>query len=149
KGDDLYAQPPTTFPGKLTASIYKRFLHYNGDKAKGLIILPTELINDNGFKLKEIVISLASVSQRCRDFINWVNEANYFCNTLVDRIVPGKLNSADRQIAEKEFGYIDGLAIMAEPFKLWAIETDRPEVLNDLSFADADDGVIISPDINK
>src|SRR5690606_10814078 len=46
--DDLNAKPPHSFPGKLTALLFKRFLHFQGDESKGLVILPTELISDNG-----------------------------------------------------------------------------------------------------
>lgn len=52
--------------------------------------MPTELISENGVKLKEIIIKLAEIHQLGADFIHWIETANYFCNTLVDRIVPGK-----------------------------------------------------------
>ena len=63
---------------------------FNGDKTKGLVIVPTELIPDNGTKLKDIVTELAQQHQLDAGFMQWLNESNIFCNTLVDRIVPGK-----------------------------------------------------------
>lgn len=147
--DDLNASPPVTFPAKLTALLYRRFLHFNKDRTKGLVILPTELISDNGTKLKEMVIKLAQVNQLDKDFVHWLNEGNYFCNTLVDRIVPGKLSETNKEAIEQQFGYTDNLAILAEPFKLWAIESDSDKVVNTLSFAKVDDGVVIVPNIWK
>jgi len=147
--DDLKALPPASFPAKLTALLYKRFLHFNGDINKGLVILPTELISDNGTKLKEIVVKLAHIHLLGDDFINWLNVDNYFCNTLVDRIVPGKLPREEQEYEEQQLGYKDDLAILAEPFRLWAIESDSEKVKEVLSFSKADKGVFIVPDIQK
>jgi len=147
--DDVKALPPASFPAKLTALLHKRFLHFNGDIDKGLVILPTELISDNGSKLKEIVVKLAHIHLLGYDFINWLNVANYFCNTLVDRIVPGKLPREEQEYEEQRLGYKDDLAILAEPFRLWAIESDSAKVKKVLSFSKADKGVFIVPDIQK
>jgi tagaturonate reductase len=147
--DDLDAYPPVTFPGKLTTLLYKRFQHFNKDITKGLVILPTELIPDNGTKLKEIIIRLAQLNQLDEDFVHWLHKGNHFCNTLVDRIVPGKPSDADKQAMEEQLGYTDGLAILAEPFKLWAIESDSNKVVNTLSFGQFDEGVVIVPSIWK
>jgi tagaturonate reductase len=149
ENDSLSALPPDSFPAKLTAVLHKRFIHFNGDSSKGLVILPTELISDNGIKLKEIVLKLAQINKLGEDFINWLNTANYFCNTLVDRIVPGKLPLEEQVQADKELGYADDLAIMTEPFRLWAIESDDARVSEILSFAKVDDGVVIAPNIWK
>lgn len=147
--DDLKAKPPHSFPAKLTALLYKRFLHFRGDESKGLVILPTELISDNGSKLKEIIIELSRIHNLGEDFIDWINQANHICNTLVDRIVPGKLSEEDQKQEEIQLGYVDDLAIMVEPFRLWAIESDSDEVKRVLSFANIDKGMVIVPDIGK
>ncbi|WP_407430466.1 tagaturonate reductase [Arcticibacter sp.] len=147
--DDLNAFPPASFPAKLTALLYTRFLHFRGDRTKGLIILPTELLSDNGAKLKEMVIKLAYIKSLPEEFVEWLKEANHFCNTLVDRIVPGRIAVTERAEIEQRLGYTDELAILAEPFRLWAIESSSKEVVNSLSFAKVDDGVIIVPDIWK
>jgi tagaturonate reductase len=131
------------------AVLYERFLHFDGDIDRGLVILPTELISDNGVKLKEIITRLADIHQLGQDFINWLNVANHFCNTLVDRIVPGKLPLEEKLQSEKDLGYSDDLAIMAEPFRLWAIESDSERVSKVLSFAKVDEGVVIAPNIWK
>lgn len=147
--DNLSAEPPQTFPGKLTAFLYRRYQAFEGDATKGLVILPTELIDRNGQRLKDIVLQLARLNGLSSDFVEWVTTFNTFCNTLVDRIVPGKLPQAQRLRAEADLGYRDSLAIMAEPFRLWAIETADERVKAILSFAVADPGVVLAPDITK
>lgn len=147
--DDLNAFPPKTFPGKLTGLLLKRFLHFKGEKDKGWVILPTELISENGDKLKDIVLQLAEINKLGEDFIAWLNHSNDFCNTLVDRIVPGKLPSKEQEIAQTESGYKDELAIMAEPFRLWAIEAKNERVQQVFSFSKVDKGLVIAPNIWK
>lgn len=82
-------------------------------------------------------------------FIQWIKTANSFCNTLVDRIVPGKLSSEDYKETTSKLGYDDELMIMVEPFNLWAIESSDPQVVQKLSFAQVNKGVAIVPDIQK
>ncbi len=147
--DDVFASPPASFPAKLTAVLYERFSTFHGAPDKGLVVLPTELIDENGKRLQDIVIALAERSNLTPGFIDWVKNCNYFCNTLVDRIVPGGLKGDDRARAESQSGYKDELAIMVEPFCLWAIESSHPQVLEVLSFAQADSRVVVTPDIGK
>ncbi len=144
--DNVHAQPPVSFPGKLLAVLYHRYKMYNGSKDRGLVIIPTELIPDNGTKLKEIVIELAHQNQLPEDFVTWVEEVNHFCNSLVDRIVPGKPDADLKQQLEQELGYKDQLLIMSEVYSLWAIEGNE-KVKHVLSFAQADPGVVVTPDI--
>ncbi|MFB2121673.1 tagaturonate reductase [Parapedobacter sp. 2B3] len=147
--DNPLALPPASFPGKLTAVLHERFHAFKGAADRGLVILPTELIDKNGAVLRDIVVALAERHQLGADFIEWVKSSNHFCNTLVDRIVPGSLEDADRIAAERQLGYQDHLAIMAEPFCLWAIESSDPRVYEALSFAGADSRMVITPDIGK
>lgn len=147
--DAVTATPPRSFPGKLTACLYRRYEAFGGDPSKGLVILPTELIDKNGDQLRAIVLRLAQLNNLPAAFITWLQAANTFCNTLVDRIVPGRLTGADRGRAEAELGYRDELAIMAEPFRLWAIEVPDERVKSMLSFAAADSGVVLAPDITR
>ena len=147
--DDLSTFPPRSFPGKLTAVLWERFRTFKGADDKGLVILPTELIDKNGETLRDTILTLAEHNRLGNDFSDWVKTSNYFCNTLVDRIVPGSLDAAGQEQAEALLGYRDELAIMAEPFCLWAIETEHPRVEALLSFAKADSRVVITPDISK
>ena len=147
--DDLFGSPPASFPGKLTAVLFERFKTFNGAEDKGLVILPTELIDSNGERLREMVIALAGRNQLEPDFIDWIKNSNHFCNTLVDRIVPGSLGAVERIQAETQLGYKDELAIMVEPYCLWAIESSHPRVSEILSFARVDSRVVITPDIQN
>jgi len=145
--DDVTSQPPISFPGKLLAFLYERYKAFNGSKASGMIIIPTELITDNGSKLESIVLELAHLNQLEFEFIEWLESQNTFCNSLVDRIVPGKPKEAECITLENSLGYEDELLIKTEVFRLWAIEgTEKVKDL--LSFRYADEGVVITPDIN-
>ena len=140
---------PESFPGKLLHFLMERYRVFNGSMESGLVVIPTELISDNGIKLKEIVIELAKLKGLDEAFINWVNTANDFCSSLVDCIVPGKLPANDQVQFEQKVGYQDSLAIMSEPYRLWAIETANEKTAAILSFAVADGRVILAPSINK
>ena len=147
--DDIRLQPPISFPGKLLAFLYERFKVFAGTGESGMIIIPTELITENGEKLRNIVLQLATMNKLESDFIQWLMISNHFCNSLVDRIVPGKLQDHERINIEKRLGYRDELMIMSESFRLWAIESGEERVKQALSFAGADEGVVIAPDIEK
>jgi len=137
---------PSSFPGKLLAFLYERFQFFNGNKECGMIVIPTELVSDNGKVLKSILIELARFNQLDEQFIEWLQSANHFSSSLVDRIVPGKPAQPVLDEIENETGYTDKLLLMAEVYRLWAIEGDE-YVKTVLSFYKADTGVIIEPDI--
>jgi tagaturonate reductase len=140
---------PSSFPGKLLAVLHTRFIHYNGDPSKGLVIIPAELIEENGTKLADILNRLAAHNQLGEAFSHWLNQSNPICNTLVDRIVPGKLSAADQAATEAELGFSDALMIMAEPFGLWAIESTDQRVIDALGFCDEAKGCRVVPSIQK
>lgn len=140
---------PQSFPGRLLKILYTRFMHFNGDKSKGLVIIPAELIEHNADVLKAVLLRLSGFNKLSAEFEDWLMQGNYFCNTLVDRIVPGKLSEADQHQAEHFLGYRDKLMIMAEPFGLWAIESSEPRVLKVLSFCDEAAGCTVVPSIEK
>ena len=121
KSDKLEDRPQSSFPGKLTALLYERYQHFKGSQDKGLIFIPCELIDKNGEKLKEIVLHFADAWGLEDSFKTWVEEANTFCNSLVDRIVPGYPKERIEEIRQ-ELGYDDNLVVEAEPFHLWVIE---------------------------
>jgi tagaturonate reductase len=145
--DNVHLSPPQSFPGKLLAFLYERYKTLGGDERSGMVIIPTELIPDNGSLLRAIILDLAKMNKLEEEFIDWLRTKNHFCNSLVDRIVPGKLPDAERVETEKMLGYSDDLMIMTEPFRLWAIETNKEEIRKLLSFSGADEGVVIAPDI--
>lgn len=147
--DRLTDQPPASFPGKLLAFMYERYKAFGGSLESGLVILPTELIPDNGKVLKNIVLDLAKINSCEQAFVEWLHDANEFCSTLVDRIVPGALPQEEHSKMQRYLGYEDQLMIMAEPYRLWAIETSRQRTRDILSFAQVDSSVVLSRNINK
>jgi len=145
--DDIRRHPPVSFPGKLLAFLYERYKAFDGSKKSGMVIVPTELIVDNGKKLEAIVTELAHLNGLEENFIDWLEKSNSFCSSLVDRIVPGKPAKELKQAIENETGYRDDLMLMTEVYRLWAIE-GNDQIAGILSFAVADKGVVIAEDIN-
>jgi tagaturonate reductase len=144
--DNINSEPPVSFPGKLLAFLYERFKAFNGSKESGMVIVPTELITDNGSKLESIVLELAHRNDLDYKFFEWLESHNLFCNSLVDRIVPGKPNTTEAKKIEAKLGYEDELMTKSEVFRLWTIEGDE-KVKEALSFYKVDDSVVITPDI--
>lgn len=149
KEDSLGPAAPNSFPAKLLALLYARYQHFNGDINKGWVMLPTELIPDNAILLKSLLKELIQIHQLPQAFETWLDNANEFCNTLVDRIVPGKLNEKETQELEEKLGYADKLLISSEPFALWAIESKKPTSIAKISFATIDERVVVAPAIVK
>jgi len=114
-------EPPNSFPAKLTVFLHKRYLHFNGDKNKGLTIIPCELINYNGDTLKSIILRYIDDWSLDDGFKNWILKANKFHNTLVDRIVPGYPKD-EILYYNNQLDYSDSLIVTAEVFFLWVIE---------------------------
>ena len=121
--DTNYDVCPTSFPGKLLALLKRRYDHFNGSKDAGLYILACELIDYNGSKLKEVMNKLAQDKGYSAEFIDWLNNANLYYNTIVDRIVPGYPRDQIEQLTQ-ELGYIDNNIVKGEYFHLWVIEGD-------------------------
>jgi tagaturonate reductase len=115
------AHCPNSFPAKVASLLYERFQAFNGDARKGLIFLPCELIEQNGARLKEYVFKHAAAWNLGDAFAAWVDSANYFLNTLVDRIVPGYPKEEAAKLTA-ELGYEDKLMVTGEIFHLWVIE---------------------------
>lgn len=122
-GDDLNAEPPKSFPAKVTALLHKRFKKFNGDPSKGLLIICCELIEDNGSTLRNYVLKHAAANNLGDGFIGWVKNSNYFYDTLVDRIVPGFPKETINEI-KSEIGFDDNLIVKGEYFHVWAIGGD-------------------------
>ncbi|WP_422443691.1 tagaturonate reductase [Thermoanaerobacterium sp. DL9XJH110] len=121
KNDSFDKKPPVSYPGKLTAYLYHRFKHFNGDPAKGMVIIPCELIDRNGDNLKKIILQLSDDWNLPGEFKTWIKQHNTFLNTLVDRVVTGYPKDEINEIKEK-LGYEDDLLDTGELFHLWVIE---------------------------
>lgn len=113
--------PASSYPGKLTQLLYHRFKTFDGDKSKGWIIFPCELIFLNGHKLKETIYQYIEHWDLGGEFRIWFTEACEVYATLVDRIVPGYPKKEIAAIQEK-IGYRDNLVVQGEIFHLWVIE---------------------------
>jgi tagaturonate reductase len=144
--DDELGEPPRSFPGKLTAFLYERARTFGYSAESGLDVIPCELIERNGEKLKTIVSELAERWNLGTQFQKWLASRVVFCNTLVDRIVPGTPSTERREELEQLIGYRDALLTVCEPYRLFAIECPS-ESLGSLRFADADSGIILTKDI--
>ena len=145
--ENIFKRPPQSFPAKLTSFLYERFRSVGGSKAKGMVVIPTELVTDNGLKLREAVEQLARYNELGKLFMKWLKFHVRFCNSLVDRIV-SRPTDETQQALQTVYGYEDDLLTMTEPYYLWAIEGDD-RVRNMLTFANADTPqIIIEEDIN-
>lgn len=144
--DPISGGSPKSFPAKLLAFLVARFEHFNGSAESGMVIVPTELIINNGDVLKEIIVKLAADHQLPEAFTTWLNSHNHFCNSLVDRIVPGAPDAQTNAAICADLGYSDKNLIISEVYSLWAIQGGS-RVKDVLSFAKADAGVVIAEDI--
>ncbi len=118
-----FSKCPNSFPGKLLALLEMRYNHFNGDINSGLAIIPCELIDHNGETLKSVLNALATIRGMSKEFIEWLNTANHFTDTLVDRIVPGYPKDTASSI-QQETGYLDENIVKAEIFHLWVLKDE-------------------------
>lgn len=127
--------PPKSYPAKLTQFLYRRFQKFGQEEGKGFIILACELIDDNGKALRKCVLQHAKDWELGDAFMDWVENENLFCSTLVDRIVTGYPKEEAAALAE-ENGYEDSVLDTGEVFASWVIE--GPESLKkELPFEEA------------
>jgi tagaturonate reductase len=143
--DQPDASPPRSFPGKLTRFLYERGQAFDWSPDRGVVVIPCELIEANGDRLREIVLDLAARWELDPAFAAWVQGSVPFCNTLVDRIVTGTPRDAVAQTCER-FGYEDAMFTECEPYRLFAIQGDDA-LRARLRFAEADRGIVVAPDI--
>lgn len=126
--DQISDTPPNEFPAKLTLWLYRRFLFFQGNPDKGCIMIPVELILKNGEILKKCILQNIDNWGLKDDFKHWIVNHNIFCNTLVDRIVPG----VGRDVLSEEWeklGYQDTAITQGEAFHFWVIE--GPEIVQE------------------
>ena len=131
----------TTFPGRLTMFMKKRF----DAGLPGFVLLPCELIDKNGAVLKECVLKYADDFGYGEDFKKWVNEENVFTSTLVDRIVTGYPRDTAKEM-EKKYGHLDNVIDTAEIFHLWVIESEK-DLSRELPFTDIGLNVVWTNDV--
>ena len=74
---------------------------------KPLLILPCELVSDNGEVLRQLLVGLSDACNESPEFKAWLAGSVMICDTLVDRIVSEP---------------IEPIGAVAEPYGLWAIK---------------------------
>ena len=142
--DSIELNPPKSYPGKLAKFLYERYKHFDGALDKGLLMLPVELIDDNGLHLRECVLKQADNWKLEEGFKEWLDKACVFTSTLVDRIVTGYPRDEAAELCN-EFGYNDELIVTGEPFALWVIESPK-EISGMLPLPEAGLPVIFTED---
>lgn len=113
-----------TYPGKLTQLLKRRFDHFKGDVSKGLAIIPCELIEENGDKLKKCIRQFIQLWNLEPEFKKWVHESCSFANTLVDRIVPGYPRDEISALTGR-IGMDDKMIVKSELFHLFVLQADE------------------------
>ncbi len=138
--------PPSSFPAKLTQVLYCRYKK----GLPGLLILACELIDDNGRKLKNCVEQYIRQWGLEEGFEDYVTNECTFCGSLVDRIVPGRINDPKHiECLQNENGYEDKLMDVGENFGLWVIEgKERLSEVLPFEKAGLGDKVFVTDDIS-
>src|SRR5690349_7389133 len=120
-GDRGPDTPSESFPGNLTALLYHRYKFFGPSPDKAVTILPCELIEYNGEVLRKVLCQYVDHWNLEERFRQWIMDDTLFCNTLVDRIVPGFPKEKTEELW-KEIGFNDELIVTAEPYHLWVIQ---------------------------
>ena len=129
--------PDVTFPAKVTLLLKRRFEL----GLKGFVFLPCELIDKNGATLKKCIVDYAKLWDFGDDFIEFVENENIFCNTLVDRIVTGYPKDEDLPLKST-----DKMLNTSELFHLWVIEGPE-EIKEELPFDKTNLNVIFTDNL--
>lgn len=132
-------KPAKSFPGKATQFLFERFKFFNGDKTKGILVIPCELIDYNGRQLKKCIIEYIDLWNLGEDFKAWIENSCTFASSLVDRIVTGYPK-------DMVLEYEDKLIDTGEYFHLWVIE-GLGTAASELPFDKAGLNVIFTDDI--
>lgn len=133
-----------TYPAKLTKFLYTRYCA----GLEGVYILPVELIDNNADNLYKCVNQYIELWRLPKEFKVWNDTKNYYCNTLVDRIVSGNPKDEEtRAHIDEVVGYYDPLVSIGEPFGLWAIE-DKGNVSEFIKDGHHNIDVVLTKDIN-
>ena len=114
-GDAPHDSPPRSFPAKLLAVLAARF----DAGLPGPLILPCELLQQNGERLRQLVLEQAGHWKLPGQLREWLESGCQWRNTLVDRIVSAPLPG-------DELTPRDSLYAVAEPYASWLVEGDSP-----------------------
>lgn len=109
------------YPNKLTRFLFERFNAFGGSEDGALDVIPLELIENNGRKLKETVLWVAREWRLGGEFLSWLEKCRFY-DTLVDRIVSGYVPEVNLSGALR---FDDRLLDVCEPFFLFVLEGDK------------------------
>ena len=137
--DKITDNPASSFPGKLTQLLLKRYELGLG----GFVFLPCELIENNGSELKKCILEYCDLWSLDSGFASWIEKENIFCNTLVDRINTGYPRGED--IANE---YEDKLLNTSEYFHLWVI-SGYDGLFSELPFDKCGLNVIVTNELER
>jgi tagaturonate reductase len=103
---------PVSFPARLLALLREAY----SASHPGLLILPCELVDNNGQALLTLVAKQSEIwGWHEPAFIEWLTQSCTWANTLVDRIASGK--PSEHPLLES-----DPLLTVTEPYQFWAVE---------------------------
>ena len=105
------------------------------------MFLPCELIDKNGDNLKKCVLSYVKHWGLSKEFEDWINNENIFCNTLVDRINTGYPKDEKTDIDDKMLN-------TSEYFHLWVIEGYN-DLFKEIPFDKCGLNVILTDELEK
>ncbi len=143
ENDKMEGFEEITYPAKLTKFLYAR---YNAG-LEGLYLLPVELIDNNADELYACVDKYIKLWNLPEGFKKWNDEQNFYCNTLVDRIVSGYPRDEETKAHLTELiGETDDLMSVGEPFGLWAVE-DKGNIRNYIQEGVHNIEVVLTKDI--
>ncbi|MBR2341632.1 MAG: tagaturonate reductase [Clostridia bacterium] len=132
-----------TYPAKLTKFLFERF----NAGLDGVYLLPVELIDNNADELKKCVDKYIELWNLPVAFKEWNDSQNYYCNTLVDRIVSGYPRDVETKAHLAELiGEEDDLVSVGEPFGLWAVEK-KGDIENYIKEGEHNIEVVLTNDI--
>ena len=139
KNEREFEKLAESFAGRLTQWLHRRFLTIPQAET---VVLPCELLPNNGDLLKGFVLDHAKAWNISASFSTWIEEKVTFLNSLVDRIVPGFPSHLDLALKES-----DPFLVQAEPYALWAIQGSASQKAN-LPFLESKSEVILAEDIS-
>jgi len=129
----------------VTRFLFERWSALGRDKAPGFQLMPCELIDHNADELRSCILRHAAEWKLDPGFVAWIDAANDFYATLVDRIVPGYPRQEAAEL-EKQLGYEDRFIVAAELFHLLVVERKAGARPFELPLEGNDEGTIVAPD---
>lgn len=136
---------PAHLPARLAQLLAVRARRL-GDGAPMLVVIPTELVDDNGAHLRRMLAEAYAAIDPSGRLADWATRHVLVAASLVDRITTGAPAVSERERLEQRLGYRDAALTVTEPYALWAIEGE-PASLRDALPIDEGDRIVFAHDI--